>query len=99
MKRLWRTFKAVRRMLRYADSIPEWTEQDSRTMDQFLDSATGTKLKNATVTHILNSGQTALEQGGNNFECGVVTGMRIIWVFIEGLRSAGVAPEADQDYD
>lgn len=101
MRRLWQIIKAVRELWAYPDSAMTWTEEDRDRLGIFLDSTTGRKLKNGVVTHILNQSQTAVGEGAKDFECGQVTGMKLLWVFIEHLKtkSAGVAPEADQDYE
>lgn len=95
MRRLWQTFKAVRRLRQYPSQVPLWTEEDQTGLRNFLShTATGRKLKDIVVSTVLNQSQTIIGDGGSAFDCGVITGMRYLWVSIETL-SAGVAPEED----
>jgi len=76
-----------------------WTDADRKSLVAFLQSSAGHKLKNGVITHIINQSQKIVGEGAPVFDAGAVTGMKILWVFIETLTSAGVAPEADQDYE
>jgi hypothetical protein len=87
---------AVRRLLRHTDLGTGWTNADSRNLTVFLTgTATGKKLKACVDTHIINSSQNVVASGGSPFECGTITGMRMLWVFIETITLAQVTPEDD----
>jgi len=96
VRQLWQTFKAVRRLLRHADLGAGWTDDDSRNLTVFLtQTSTGKKLKACVDTHIINSSQNAVANGGSPFDCGTITGMRMLWVFIETITLAQVTPQDD----
>jgi hypothetical protein len=96
MRRLWQIIKVVRGLWKYPETVMTWTEDDRENLARFLGSPSGRKLQNGVATYVLNQAQQVVGEGGKPFECGVVTGMKALWVFIEHLKSAGVAPEADQ---
>lgn len=96
MRRLWQTFKAVRRLIQYPTQVPAWTEEDQNSLNVFLNQTpAGRKLRDIVATTVLNQSQQVIGDGGKDFDCGIITGMRYLWVSIETL-SAGVAPEGDQ---
>lgn len=94
---MWTMWKLIRSLWKHYDEIPDWSETDASALNAFLKSAAGLKLKNALVSHVLNSSQSVVSNGGNEFECGAITGMKTLWIFIETMTTAAVAPEADQD--
>ena len=88
----WRTVSAV---LRYADIQTEWTEKDSRALINFLDTPAGAKMERLMADQILDACQTAVSEQCKPFEAGTVHGMKILWVFMKTLTSAGATPQLD----
>lgn len=48
---------------------------------------------------ILDACQSAVSSGCKPFEAGTVQGMKILWVYMKTLTTAGVTPETDPNYE
>lgn len=48
---------------------------------------------------ILDACQTAVSEQCKPFEAGTVHGMKILWVFMKTLTTAGVTPETDPNHE
>jgi hypothetical protein len=48
---------------------------------------------------ILDACQTAVSKQCKPYEAGTVQGMKILWVFMKTLTTAGVTPENDPNYE
>ena len=99
MRRLWETVKLVRRHLRHNKEHLEWTQADADALRAFLGTAAGIKMRRSLGESILAHAQEVVSNGGSEFECGALTGMRTLLVSFEALATAGVAPEDDQSYE
>lgn len=98
LKRWWRAASVAWRVLRYP-KYSGWDRDDAEVLAKFLNSPTGVRLKAQLVAFILDSGQRFLADGGRPFDAGTAHGMRTLWVYIETLKSAGVAPQDDEIAD
>ena len=89
------TWRAVNAVLSYADIHTEWTEKDGRAPINFLDTPAGAKMERLMADQILDACQTAVSEQCKPFEAGTVHGMKILWVFMKTLTSAGATPQLD----
>ena len=89
------TWSAGSAVLKYADIQTEWTEKDGRALINFLDTPAGAKMERLMADQILDACQTAVSEQCKPFEAGTVHGMKILWVFMKTLTSAGATPQLD----
>lgn len=97
--RFWRAFGSAWRVLRFAKTNNDWTQDDAKVLASFLGSGTGLKLQQRIVDEIVAESQTANAEGGDAFRSGMVHGKKELWVALGVLTSAGVTPQEDTQHD
>jgi len=64
-----------------------------------METPAGAKLERMVTDQILNSCQIAVSEQCKPFDAGTVQGMKILWVFMKTLTTAGVTPETDPNHE
>ena len=93
------TWRAVSTVLSYADTQVVWSDKDRRALGAFLESPAGAKMERLMADQILDSCQTAVSERCKPFEAGTVHGIKILWVFMKTLTTAGATPQQDPNYE
>jgi len=95
LRRFLTTWRAVSAVLQYADTQIVWSDKDRKALALFLETPAGAKMERLMADQILDACQTAVSEQCKPFDAGTVHGMKILWVFMKTLTSAGATPQLD----